>query len=172
MSTFLYLAVVVLATIGCGNAQEASPNGTVYTAVFLNSESRQRLIQFWNTTVPITSNLGKVYAEHMTLQFNPTEREVAALPKGKIVDIYGFLWSSDAVSCEGIQVYSPTIKSNNTNSHCTVSTGIATGAVCTNELLTKVHNGSKGIRFGYMKNLLKLTGCVDTFPPSGKCKFL
>ena len=35
MSTFLYLAVVVLATIGCGNAQEASPNGSRYIWISL-----------------------------------------------------------------------------------------------------------------------------------------
>ena len=169
MGTFLQLAVVALFIVGCGNAIVANPNGTVYTAVFLNSDSHLRLLQYWNSSVPVKSNLGKVYAEHMTLQFKPTLSEVASLPIGKVVDIYGFLWASDTVSCEGIQVYSPAIKSNNTYSHCTVSTSTETGAVCTNELLTKVHNGSKSIQFGYMKNLLKLTGCVDTFPSSGKC---
>ena len=146
------------------------PSGTLYTGVFLTKTSHKLLLDYWNQSVGVTGDLGKIYADHMTLQYKPTKAEVLALPLGKRVSIYAFLWASDGDSCEGVQVYSPNIKSNNTYSHCTVSTSNSTGAVCTNSILERVHNGSKGVSFGYLHEPLQLDGCIDTRPQSsGKC---
>ena len=65
---------------------------------------------------------------------------------------------------------SGSIKSNNTFSHVTVSTGVNTGAVCTNDLLANVYNKSKIVYSGTFQERFQLDGCVDTFPPSGKCE--
>ena len=66
------------------------------------------------------------------------QQEVDALPTGMKASVYPFIWASDLETCEGVQVFSPSIKSNNTFSHVTVSTGVNTGAVCTNDLLANV----------------------------------
>ena len=146
-----------------------TPAKTVYTAVFLNGVSHRRLLSFWNSTVPFPPNLGHLYAAHMTLQFAPTQEEVDALPKGMLVSVYPFIWASDGRTCEGVQVFSPSIKSNNTFSHVTVSTGLHTGAVCTNDLIASVYNKSINVSSGTFAERFQLDGCVDTFPPSGKC---
>ena len=166
-----YLFTAALICSVCQNFASPAPppSKTVYTAVFLNRASHVRLLHFWNSTVPFPPNLGHLYAAHMTLQYAPTQEEVDALPKGMVVSVYPFIWASDGHTCEGVQVFSPSIKSNNTFSHVTVSTGLRTGAVCTNDLIAHVYNKSVSVSSGTFAERFQLDGCVDTFPPSGKC---
>ena len=166
-----YLLTVALISLFCQifASPAPPPSKTVYTGVFLNRASHVRLLHFWNNTVPFPPNLGHLYAAHMTLQFAPTQEEVDALPKGMVVSVYPFIWASDGRTCEGVQVFSPSIKSNNTFSHVTVSTGLRTGAVCTNDLIADVYNKSVNVSSGAFSERFQLDGCVDTFPPSGKC---
>lgn len=171
--TYLATLLAVLNIVVSSSTSETAqpePSGTLYTGVFLTKTSHELLLDYWNQSVGVTGDLGKIHADHMTLQYKPTKAEVLALPLGKRVSIYAFLWASDGDSCEGVQVYSPNIKSNNTYSHCTVSTSNSTGAVCTNSILERVHNGSEGVSFGYFAEPLQLYGCIDTRPQSsGKC---
>ena len=148
----------------------SGPSKTIYTAVFLDQESHIKLLDMWNSTVPYKSNLGHLYGTHMTLQFAPTQSEVDALPKGLKTSVYPFIWATNLHTCQGVQVFSPYIKSNNSFSHVTVSTGFQTGAVCTNDLIANVYNNSNKVYSGTFKERFQLNGCVDTFPPSGKCE--
>jgi hypothetical protein len=164
--TMLLLTITGVQYINC----TSDPSKTIYTAVFLDQESHIKLLDMWNSTVPYKSNLGQLYGTHMTLQFAPTQSEVDALPKGLKTSVYPFIWASDLHTCQGVQVFSPYIKSNNSFSHVTVSTGDHTGAVCTNDLIANVYNNSNKVYSGTFRERFQLNGCVDTFPHSGKCE--
>ena len=167
---YMIISLILSTMLNVSNVQSTTSK-TIYTAVFLNQKSHMKLLSIWNKTIPnINSNLGHLYAAHMTLQFAPTQEEVDALPTGMKASVYPFIWASDLETCEGVQVFSPSIKSNNTFSHVTVSTGVNTGAVCTNDLLGNVYNKSKKVYSGTFQERFQLDGCVDTFPPSGKCE--
>lgn len=143
----------------------------LYTAVFLDDVSRSELLHLWAEDASTRENLGDgVVAEHMTIEFKPSEAHVRNLDIGELVPIVPILWASDNHTCQGVQVISPRIRSTNRYSHVTVSTGEKTGAVCTNDLLKKYHNGTGDILHGTFSSNTTLWGCVDTFPRSGVCQ--
>jgi len=162
MMMIMMMMVFVVDSSSLSNKHQQQEE-TIYTAVFLDDASRAAVLE----TFP-KSLLDRVYAEHMTIKFRPTTTE--NLPIGKIVPLYAILWASDGNTCQGMQVRSPEIDSTNEYPHVTISTSNDTGAVCTNDLLTKLHNGTtKNIESDTIDPNLVLYGCVDTYPRSGMC---
>lgn len=156
------ILLILLLFVISGNCE----NKTIYTAVFLEDASRAAVLEAFPREL-----LQNVYAEHTTIKFAPSDSEVKHLPVGRIVPLYAILWASDGSTCQGMQVVSPEIKSANQYPHVTISTANDTGAVCTNNLLSKLHNNeTKDIESGNLEPNLVLYGCVDTFPRSGLCE--
>ena len=161
MKALLILTVAMMTR----TTRSVASSKTIYTAVFLDDASRAAVLERFPKYL-----LDNVYAEHTTIKFAPNETDVKNLPIGKIVRLEAILWASDGKTCQGMQVLSPEINSTNRYPHVTISTGKNTGAVCTNDLLTKLHNGTKNIQSGTIDPNLILYGCVDTYPRSGMCE--
>ena len=66
---YIFFFTLIAGTSAVSDVANHSRNGTVFTAVFLDSDSHYRLLEFWNNKVPVKSNLSKVYAEHMTVNY-------------------------------------------------------------------------------------------------------
>ena len=89
-----------------------------YTAVFLDDESKRKLLSWWKSEngdlLPVT------YADHMTIQFRPSEDEVAKLSLGEEATLHVVGWAADDRG-QAILVRSE-VPSSNQNPHITVAT--------------------------------------------------
>jgi hypothetical protein len=104
-----------------------------YTAVFLDDESKRKLLSWWKSEngdlLPVT------YADHMTIQFRPSEDEVAKLSLGEEATLHVVGWAADDRG-QAILVRSE-VPSSNQNPHITVATAKGTSPVYSNKLLAQ-----------------------------------
>ena len=66
----------------------------VYAGIFLYSEVRQRLLDWWedNTSIPV---LERVWLNHVTIRFRPDNETINALPMGSLVYMKVTGWAAD-----------------------------------------------------------------------------
>jgi len=111
-----------------------------YTAVFLDDESKRKLLSWWKSEV--CQVLPVAYADHMTLRFKPSEDEVAKLALGEEADLHVIGWAADEKG-QAVLVRSE-VPSSNLNPHITVATAKGTSPVYSNKLLAQGHTKVSG----------------------------
>lgn len=104
-----------------------------YVALFLDRESRLKLLRWWEGTIKVPL-LGKVYADHVTLIYDPTSAELASLQLGVIKVVVVIGWSANE-RCQAVVVQG--IESKNDCPHVTIATNPETETVYSNQLLAK-----------------------------------
>ena len=115
------------------NAKKKKRRGPIYTAIVLDEPSKDSLLGWWEDNVgPLHQN---IYAHHMTIQFGPSEEDVAATPLG----------DSGSLRVVGIAqdergqavVVEPSYPSTKALPHVTVAVAEGVKPVYSNELLAR-----------------------------------
>lgn len=108
--------------------------GESYAALFLDEPSQRRLLVWWKHEVGLPL-LGDVKAHHMTIKFDPSPTEAAAVPVGRRAYVKVVGYAADERG-QAVLVKS-SVRSSNQFPHVTVSVASGTNAVYSNELLAR-----------------------------------
>jgi hypothetical protein len=103
-----------------------------YAAVFLDEESQEKLLEWWEVILGIPFH-PLVQAHHMTIKYDPNEAEILGIEVGAPASMRVVGYASDAKG-QAVLVR-PTVYSYNAHPHVTVATAVGVGAVYSNELL-------------------------------------
>jgi tRNA nucleotidyltransferase/poly(A) polymerase len=103
----------------------------VYAAVFLDDESREALLAWWQEHMPPL--LPKLYAHHMTIAFKPSPEVLVLLPIGAPTALHVVGWGYDG-QAQAVVVQAD-IPSANPVPHVTVATADGVSPSHSNEML-------------------------------------
>ena len=112
-----------------------TPDKVTYTGVFLDAPSHTKLVRWWNSAVGIPLH-STPEADHMTIKFEPTEKEVTTLPLGEKTSLKVVGWASDDKG-QAVLVVPHGVVSANAYPHVTMSCAPGTQPVYSNELLSR-----------------------------------
>lgn len=112
-----------------------------YAAIFLDDTSKRRLLMWWRSAVR-EPTLPVIYADHVTLKFNPSKAEIDRYQIGEnaLVQVLGF--ASDE-KCQVVLVR-PSVSSTNRLPHVTIATARGINPVYSNQLLSKGYSRKSG----------------------------
>lgn len=112
-----------------------------YTAIFLDPGSKRRLLMWWRTSVRLPLHPA-LYADHVTLRFNPSKAEVEKTPVGEnaLVQVLGF--ASDEKG-QAVLVR-PSVPSSNRYPHVTIAMARGVDPVYSNHLLAAGYTRKSG----------------------------
>lgn len=109
---------------------------TPYSAIFLTPDSHGALLSWWRSFVgtPLHPN---VFAHHMTLAYNPSEKQRAQTPVGIVVQVRVAGYAQDEFGQAVIVTSKGGPVSLNKHPHVTVATAIGVEPFYSNELLSR-----------------------------------
>jgi hypothetical protein len=128
----------------------------IYWAVKLTAQSKEHLLN------KISQRHSKIYGEHMTLVFNPTDEQNAQLEKeiGRIVKMKVITAASDSKG-QAVGVLSDLKRLDNEQAHITISCADEVEPVYSNELMKKTRGTLNCI------SPFDLEGVVSKFTKAG-----
>eukprot|EP00051_Salpingoeca_urceolata_P020519 m.308832 g.308832 ORF g.308832 m.308832 type:complete len:1714 (-) comp19634_c2_seq15:115-5256(-) len=129
----------------------------MYSAVFLDESSRQRLLARFPPVHP------EVFADHMTICFEPSRELLATLPIGQPVELTVKAHVHDSKGQALLVAPSTSLSSTNNCLHVTVSCATGVSAAYSNTLLESSDLSGHGVP----NDTLKLAGVVGVRLPTG-----
>jgi len=134
----------------------------VYVGLFLTPASREKLL----ATFPPA--FARVHADHLTLKFKPSERDLASYKPaiGHMYTLFVIAHHTD-VKGQAVEIAAGTVPlCDNVYPHITISTNEGVSPVYSNDLIRSIYSGLRDMPPS--ESILRLEAVLDTFPRSMK----